>query len=179
MHAAMPTAPMIVRRSHERAANLSRPRCRCRSRAVLLLYSLLHTLAASAVDTFEFVGNGFCIDQQGRRLKLGPHFSTHAQDLQWKETTVTETGRARRCEQLCLQQNDCIGYMSEDARFCDIILRADHNAENGIAGADNERRNSCWERVGGAALDATGTCEVTINYEDGRPQEARECIALA
>ena len=173
----MPTAP-ITRKSHERAANRSSPRCSCHGRTVLLLHCLLHA-AACAVDTFEVVGNGFCVDQQGRRLKLGPHVSTHAHDLQWKESAVTPKGRARRCESLCLAQDSCIGYMTEDSRVCDIILRSDHNARNGIAGADSERRNHCWERVRGAALDASGTCEVTVSYEDGRPQEARECIALA
>ena len=151
-------------------------RCICSSRAVIFL-SLFHVAACAAADTFELVGNGFCVDQQDRRLKLGPNWQTHSHDLQWKETAVTQKGRARRCEHLCLQQNDCLGYMTEDLRVCDIILRSDHNAKNGIAGADSERRNTCWERVRGAAVDTTGTCEVFVTYEDGRREE-RECVAL-
>ena len=67
--------------------------------------------------------------------------------------------------------------MTEDSKACDIILRTDHNAEDGIAKADSERRNFCWERVRGAAAD-DGACAVTVTYEDGR-QEPRECVTLA
>ena len=131
--------------------------------------------ASSASDMFELVGNGFCVDAVGRRLKLGPRPETHSQDLRWQKTEVSHEGRAQRCEQLCLKNKDCIGYMTEDSAACVTIRRSDHNAKDGIVGADDERRNYCWERVPGAAAD--DGCEVYAIYADGR-REKRECVTL-
>ena len=144
---------------------------------LVVLVPVVH--GASSTDTFQVVGNGFCINSAGKRLKLGPNHHMHAHDLQWKATMVSPKGRARHCETLCLQADNCIGYMTEDGRACDIIRRSDHNAAHGIAGADDERRNFCWERVASVVKDSASKCEVTVSWPDGRPDETRECFDLA
>ena len=53
---------------------------------------LIGAAASSAADRFELVGNGFCVDAAGRRLKLGPRPETHGRDLQWQRTEVGHDG---------------------------------------------------------------------------------------
>ena len=102
----------------------------------------------AAADTFQLVGNGFCVDAQGRRLKLGPNPHLHGQELQWQNAKVDAQGRAKHCEFQCRRIADCIGYMTEDSKACDTILRKVHNAEAGIAGVDRERGTLLGARQG-------------------------------
>lgn len=147
--------------------------------AVRVLYALSLLMVIlpveSASDTFQLVGNGFCLDAKGRRLKLGPRPEFHGQELQWQSAKVGSDGSARHCEFRCRREPKCIGYMTEDSKACDIILRSDHNAANGIARHDAERRNYCWERVPGAEIDSA--CEVWSTWDDGR-KERRECSTV-
>ena len=129
-------------------------------------------------DAYELVGNGWCLDRLGRRLKLGPQPWTHSSDMQWQGADVGISGSARRCEARCSRASDCIGYMTEDRRSCDILRRSDHHAQDGIASADGEQRNYCWARVRVEDIDANSGCEATVKWHDGR-QEERECVVLA
>ena len=142
----------------------------------LLLASTTILAVHAAADTFQLVGNGFCVDAQGRRLKLGPNAHLHGQELQWQNAKVDAQGRAKHCEFQCRRIADCIGYMTEDSKACDTILRKNHNAAAGIAGVDREPRNFCWERVKAVEIDSG--CEVWSEWPDGR-KERRECMTVA
>ena len=139
---------------------------------------LASTASHAAADTYEKVGNGWCVDGHGRRLKLGPDSRTHAADIKWQRADVSPEGHARRCEQMCSRLDDCIGYMTEDGSACDIVRRGDHYAGGGIAAADRETRNFCWMRMKADAVDAASSCEAFASWPDGR-KERRECVALA
>ena len=141
-----------------------------------LLLLAAYILSAHAADTFQLVGNGFCTDAKGSRLKLGPRPETHVQDLNWQSASVGSEGRAWHCEFLCRRQPDCIGYMTEDHKQCDTIKRSDHNSAGGIAGHDSETRNWCWERVQATTVDSE--CEVWAEWRDGR-RERRQCMTVA
>ena len=88
------------------------------------------------VSDYQKVGNGWCLDKSNNRINL-PGYS-------WTSTTVTNDGRAIKCEADCLSNPKCIGYMSEDGSKCDVILNTDINAQEGIFAVDGERRNYCW-----------------------------------
>ena len=138
----------------------------------------LSTLPRSAADNFEKVGNGWCLNPTGKRIKLGPVAQLHATDVSWTQgTQVHSDGSAPRCERVCSRMDDCIGYMTEDASACAVIRRGDHHAASGIFKADAERRNYCWRRDKAAAVDQDSSCEATVSWPDGR-QEKRECIVL-
>ena len=145
---------------------------------LLLLASISsHLFAVHAeADAFQLVGNGFCVNAKGRRLKLGPRPELHGQELQWTNVKVNAQGRAKQCEFQCRRLTDCIGYMTEDGKACATISRRDHNAAAGIAGTDKETRNFCWERV--QALEIDSGCEVWSTWPDGR-RERRECMIVA
>jgi len=139
---------------------------------------LLLASAGAARDEYEAVGNGWCLDESGHRLKLGPDHFRHAEEVAWSSADVDSDSRARACERRCsaTPRSDCVGYMTEDKQQCTLIRRRDHHAEDGIASTDAERRNFCWRRVVPAVVDDASSCEVTVRWPDGR-EEPRECIA--
>ena len=161
-------------RRDERSSGAARRTVPKTSQALLLL--LAYMIGANANDSYEKVGNGWCLSPDGHRLKLGPDAYRHGEDVGWYQgTKVNVDGAAPRCERVCSKLDDCIGYMTEDASACTIIRRGDHHAAGGIYQADSERRNFCWQRVRAAAIDQASSCEAIASWPDGR-EETRECI---
>ena len=147
-------------------------------RILFLLCGLWNVRAQTPqLDAYERVGNGWCLDQRGRRLKLGPEAWRHAEDVSWKRAAVDATGRSRQCERDCSRHYDCIGYMTEDGAQCTIIRRADHHASDGIFGSDEERRNFCFARATEEAYEES-TCEASASWPDGRVEKRRCQVIL-
>ena len=89
---------------------------------VRILLAMVFALAGGAgTYEYELVGNGFCVDASGRRLKLGPSPRTHGTDLAWVSASVAADGHSQRCEQICSRVDDCVGYMTEDHKQCTVI----------------------------------------------------------
>ena len=84
------------------------------------------------------VGNGWCQGDNAARIQKPSGF------FDWQEVVIGIDKSAEACEISCMNQSNCIGYMTEDSNKCDIILSTDKNAENGISRVDTEKRNHCW-----------------------------------
>ena len=61
-----------------------------------------------------FWGNGFCRNDQDQ--KIG------GTDIAWEEASVREGGSSSTCEDLCFDEEECVGYLTKDFHLCSLIL---------------------------------------------------------
>merc|ERR550539_189427 len=116
---------------------------------------------------FSLVGNGWCLDSDGKRLN-NPGVS-------WKNYKVNDDGSSDACARVCNADSTCVGYMTEDKKQCDVILSSDVNAQSGISKTDTETRVFCFQKEATKFFKTitTGSCsEDKILTED-------ECKAVA
>ena len=87
---------------------------------------------------FALVGNGWCQGVNAARIQKA------SGSFDWQNAVIGTDKSAEACEISCMNQTDCIGYITEDSDKCDTILSSDKNAAEGISRVDQEKRNHCW-----------------------------------
>ncbi len=91
---------------------------------VLLLVARAPSAVLGASDSYELIGQGWCLAKNRERIHLGA--DPWEPEINWKAASVDHSGRAGRCERECSRLGSaCIGYMTEDK---EVPMRRPHPA---------------------------------------------------
>merc|ERR1712007_111385 len=91
---------------------------------------------------YTLVGNGWCTSANKR----------HPSYAHWANAPVRADNSAALCEKLCADDDDCIGYLTEDGKKCQVMPGRGEDGKPiaDIDAVDSEPRNFCWRKsVGG------------------------------
>jgi hypothetical protein len=91
---------------------------------------------------FRLVGTGTCLNAEGFGI---------TRSSEWNEGTAGDPNGP--CEEQCLSEVLCIGYMTENMARCAILLVNDAGGQGGVDGYDpSNTSHTCWQKVAAAGL---------------------------